>query len=956
MHRANEAFKAPLPLLRPDLRSVAITLGGGLVFYALATACLALSRFDTVLASMWLPNAMAVALLLLTRLRSELPTYASFAVANLAAQIQGGFALEQAVFMTSANLIDIALVTWLTRRACGGRPQMTDLAHLGRFLFYGGVIGPFVSASVAAFGMAGTTAQVLSGVAAWILADSMGMILIVPAALLIADAIKSRETQTTNEVLERSALMLGGMIIVVVVFSQGAYPLMFVVPPVTLLVAFRLGGLGTAVYVPSVAIAASWLTYSGHGPIAGNVGSDINKMYMIQAFVAANFLTGLPIAAILAGRDRMTAELTRGRRELSLLAENVTDAVLRIDNRGLCTYASPSVREVLARAPEELVGQPLAAITQDDATARLGEVVERLMRGDADKERLSYRRHRDADDGRAVFIEADCATASDPETGRRSGVVISARDVTTRVELELQLIRARSTAEDAARAKSEFLANMSHEIRTPMNGVLGFAELMLQGDLGERERQYTRMIAQSGRSMMTLLNDILDLSKIEAGQMSIDKRPVDLIATIADCAALHRPIAAKKGLELKLEPLANGEAGVATHRWIVTDALRLRQIMLNLIGNAVKFTEQGRVVIRHRVCEEAVIIEVADTGIGIDPTRLETIFAPFTQGESNTARRFGGTGLGLSISRHLADLLGGQISVESKPGVGACFRLTLPAVLVEGEPAAPTTNFAPPPGPALLPPPARILLAEDHEINRTLGVEMLERCGQAVDVAHDGNEAIAMVMDSVMRGKPYDLVLMDVQMPGCDGYGVTRAIRAEGIAPAVLPIIALTANAFPEDVALARKAGMQGHLAKPLVFADLARTLQRWLPTRIVEKEPASARSSEPQTHSPDSASKVQRLWESRRFEALCAVRHALDTGSLERACPVTETGEELARLVHKLAGTAAIFGEAELGDQAAALERAIRQNLSAHLRRALARDLLELAADNVPAMAANGG
>ena len=447
----------------------------------------------------------------------------------------------------------------------------------------------------------------------------------------------------------------------------------------------------------------------------------------------------------------------------------------------------------------------------------------------------------DSEEGYPVFIEADCAVLTPSADGSRSGLVVSARDVTERVELELLLTRARKSAEEATSAKSEFLANMSHEIRTPMNGVLGFAELLREGDLSEENRRHADMIVQSGRSLMMLLNDILDLSKIEAGQVGITHEPVDLLATIAECAALYRPTAEKKGLRLDFsitessQGLIRAEESKDQSPWIKTDGLRLRQIILNLVGNAIKFTEEGKVTVSVSGDEEEFYIQVEDTGIGISDTRLKTIFAPFTQANGDTARRYGGTGLGLSISRQLAELLGGTIAVKSEAGKGSTFRLTLPAIYTE--PDLPEPLEGEPSEPALLAQSASILLVEDHDVNRLLVSEMLEQCSQRVATAHDGNEAIAMVIDSIMRGKPFDLVLMDIQMPGCDGFAATRAIRMEGITHDDLPIIALTANAFPEDIAAARDAGMQAHLAKPLVFAELVRALQRWLPTKIVEQD-----------------------------------------------------------------------------------------------------------------------
>ncbi|MFU7529282.1 ATP-binding protein [Qipengyuania sp. ASV99] len=959
-----------------DRRSLLAALFGSIAYLVLSAVSLLLSQVEVVLASVWVPNAGVVAMLLIARLRCEWPIYAGIMAASMAAHFVSGNGAAAALMPSAANLAEIALVTWLIRRSCDGAPDMNDLSHLGRFLAFGGLAGPLVSAIIAAaaigFGGAGAGAA-LVGASSWFLAHSMGMILFVPAALMLAHTRRSGSRPSRAELADRGMIILSGLLAMVLVFNQDRYPLEFIVPPMTLIVAIRLGGLGTALYVPCVAITASAMTYAGLGPFALHPVSAVGKMFVIQAFIAANFLTGLPIAAILAGRARLSNELAAGRSELALLADNVTDAVFSVDHHGACSYASPSVQEVLGIAPSDLIGQQFCGLGRDGADERIAAVFHRLLSGEADKERISYRRLLDARDGTPVYIEADCAVVLAPETGEPTGIAVCARDVTERVELELLLTRARRSAENAARVKSEFLANMSHEIRTPMNGVLGFAEMMLQDDLDDAHRRHTEMIVQSGRAMMLLLNDILDLSKIEAGQISVDHAPVDLYSTIRECAALHRPAAAKKGLDLVLAPAPASEAPL-----VVSDALRIRQIILNLIGNAVKFTQQGRVEIACHITAGEVWVEVSDTGIGVRSDRIEAIFAPFTQGENDTARRFGGTGLGLTISRQLAELLGGRIKVDSEKGTGSRFRLTLPANLAEPAPpsakqetpAIPAESFEPPQR-------ARILLVEDHEVNRLLGTEMLERCGQSVAAAHDGNEAIAMVIDSMMRGQCYDLVLMDIQMPGCDGITATRTLRGEGIGADVLPIVALSANAYPEDIAAARKAGMQAHLAKPLVFADLARALQRWLPTRIVEAghdrtgpdnaaapialphsgglAPQAAQRGGwpmPQHHSPA----LIHRWNKRRFDAVEAVRCALETGALGNCAAAPESSEALARLVHKLAGTAAIFGEPELGDQAAALERALRRNLPADVQLNLAMQLLSMADDPVDSLGAAAG
>ncbi|MBV7259017.1 PAS domain-containing hybrid sensor histidine kinase/response regulator [Erythrobacter crassostreae] len=959
---STDCGKASIKMPRIDANSVIFALAASVGFFALAMLSLSLSKFDSTLASVWVPNAFAVALLLRARVANSIPFYLGVFIASILSNTLSGTPIWIASIFSIANLVDIAIVVAVARGGGSTRPDMTQLPDLARFVWAGGLVGPASSAAIASLAMAMDSGSSWTLASSWLLTDAMGMILIVPASLLAYDAWQQRAASIGLDWVERITLLGGGMACAFLVFRQDAYPLLFLIPPIALLHAFRLGSLGTALYVFGLAIVASVMTWAGFGPIEAAGLSPTAQVHIVQAFIAANFLTGLPVAAILAGRQRIVEDLADGKRQLDLLAGNITDAVLRYDIEGRCTYASPSVRDVLNAEPEIFVGQFATDRMHQDARERISLAQHRLVSRESEKERFTYRRFLDAADGSAVYIEAECGLAFNPESGEAEGIVVSARDVTERVELELLLTRARHHAENAVRAKSEFLANMSHEIRTPMNGVLGFAELMLQSDLDDDQRRQTEMIVQSGRSMMLLLNDILDLSKIEAGQISIDQAAIDLHETLEECTALHMPNAEKKGLGLRLEREAVGDGSdESASGWVMTDGLRLRQIVLNLIGNAVKFTESGTIDVVYSVDDDQFSVRVVDTGIGISSSRLESVFHPFTQEESNTARRFGGTGLGLTISRQLAELLGGFIDVESEAGVGSCFTLTLPA-----KRAAPARRPAPESTPitlADLPHHARILLAEDHDVNRMLATEMLERCGQSVALAHDGNEAISMVIDSMMRGSPYDLVLMDIQMPGCDGYAATRAIRAEGIGPDILPIIALTANAFPEDVAAARDAGMQSHLAKPFVFSEIARALQRWLPTRILEidaevSEPPIAfertdadgdrnsaihSAAAPAPSTPHNPSELTRRWLMRREEAVEAVRLAARDGTLENGVPRSER-EQLTRLVHKLAGTAAMFGEEDLGQQASALERALRSKQSSAVQKALAEELLELA------------
>ena len=917
-------------------RDLAVCIALGASFGLMAFASIEFTRGNERVAAVWIPNALIVAFLLRSRLGHELPLFAAVFAGNIGANLLAGDAAATAAGLAASNLLEIWLAVSLVRQFCGPRPDMHDIGDLARFIAFAAIVAPIMSACVASLVLIESGSAPLAVWSKWAVTDGLGMAIITPAALILIDAWAARRAPTSVEAVEWAGLTIVGTTATFLIFAQTDYPLLFLIAPIVLSHAFRLGPLGTAFSVIKVSVIATYFTTIGQGPI-NMVGLPLStELIMLQAFIATSFLIGLPIAAVIAGRTRMISQIELARRELALLADNVTDAVLRYDLDGICTYASRSVRDVLGERPESFLGNRASDRAHPDALEKIRSAERRLLSGEAEKERFTYRRFLDSTDCKPVYIEADCAVARNSSSGVAEGIVVSARDVTERVELELQLVRARRHAENAARAKSEFLANMSHEIRTPMNGVLGFAELLQQSSLSSEQKRHAELIVQSGRSMMLLLNDILDLSKIEAGQIVIEQRPVDLRGVIDECAALHRASAEKKGLEIEV-------CGEKNCPWIMSDGLRLRQIVLNLIGNAVKFTESGSVTVSYAHRGEHFTITVEDTGIGISEDRLERIFNPFEQGESDTSRRFGGTGLGLSISRQLAELLDGTLDAESQPSVGSRFILTLPFVEASHGPTKVTDQQEV--EPKHLPQASRILLAEDHDVNRLLVTEMLQRCGQKVEIAHDGNEAVAAALEAHMRGQGYDLVLMDVQMPGCDGYAATRAIRAEGIRADVLPIVALTANAFPEDIAAARDAGMQAHLAKPLVFSELVATLQRWLPTRIVsstddadigdEMTGESALPAQSETRSPAITSR----WQERRREALDAVNNAVRSGKL-----TGRDADELARLVHKLAGTAGMFGEDELGQRAAAFERALRSEVDHGIREELARDLLEAA------------
>jgi PAS domain S-box-containing protein len=545
--------------------------------------------------------------------------------------------------------------------------------------------------------------------------------------------------------------------------------------------------------------------------------------------------------------------------KLAAIVESSDDAIISKDLNAMITSWNQGAEAIFGYRSSEIIGKSILLLIPPDRTSEESRIMDQILSGETISH---YETERVCKDGKRIFISLSISPLKDLN-GRIVGLAKIARDITAaksashekeqaltqlwsaeaqvlqaNEQLEervrqrsIELERAKEVAVAATGAKSDFLANMSHEIRTPINGVIGMTSLLLDTKLDEEQKGFVRAISSSSKILLTLINDILDLSKVEAGKMELEKHPFEMSEMLREVCENFEPLIRAKSLNFRAA--FEFDAAVV----VMGDLGRIHQILNNLLSNALKFTQTGEIKLRAvqmpaPAGRVLIGFTVSDTGIGISEPVINQLFQKFTQADPSTSRKYGGTGLGLVISKRLAELMGGTIRVESSVGKGSSFffdlEFELSALLIDRAESVTSS--------AMLTKDERrkkrILVAEDIAVNQTITLRMLAKAGYSADAVANGLE----VLDAVDR-IPYDLILMDCQMPEMDGFRATELLRHGKFEK---PIVALTANAFAEDKKRCLSFGMSGHIAKPIDEKSLIRTVDKWCLAKTGAPEPSN--------------------------------------------------------------------------------------------------------------------
>jgi PAS domain S-box-containing protein len=643
------------------------------------------------------------------------------------------------------------------------------------------------------------------------------------------------------------------------------------------------------------------------------MGESRRGSWFMVGLLAASLLS---VALLVLRRANLKAgrALRASGEKFKSIFENMQESYVLSDAAGTISLVNPAAVRMLGYPNETaLLGKSMERDIFADPAERVALKAKLAANGQTSAHKATFKRA----DGGSLIVEGNVRLVLDAD-GTFAGIEGVLRDMSAHYQNQAELIEAREAAMAATRAKSEFLANMSHEIRTPLNAIVGLGHLLQRSELPPRQREYVDKIQASSQMLLQAVNDVLDVSKIEANKLELEQTPFDLGALLDSVSDVLTVPARDKGLSLRLEV----DRDVPPR--LLGDPIRLGQVITNLAGNGVKFTERGVVTVGVENAGPAdhpggpavsLRFFVRDTGIGIASAQKERIFEPFTQADGSTTRRFGGTGLGLTICRQLVEMMGGKLEVESAPGVGSTFSFTVSFLLqlqpvAEGAPdaAGEPSSFTALRSLRGL----RVLVAEDNAINQEVARELLEAAGMTVVIADNGRQAVDA---ATSPGARFDAILMDLQMPEMDGIEATGKIRAHAIASGV-PIIAMTAHALPSERDRCLAGGMNDHVPKPIEPAKLYTALAHWVkaPEGVpdlpgVDVSGALGRLGGDQALYHRLLANLLREWD----DALTALEGALGGGD-----PAA-----VRRVAHTLKGTSATLGVLPLASEAAALEKA---------------------------------
>lgn len=579
---------------------------------------------------------------------------------------------------------------------------------------------------------------------------------------------------------------------------------------------------------------------------------------------------------------------------LNALVETSPLGIVTTDRAGRVRMCNTAFEQLFQYSRNEIIGAELnGLVAPPQLIGEVKDYTRRIVSGESIRTAAQRRRKN------GTLLDVEMYGVALLVGGEMVGELVLYHDISERKRAEQALREAKEMAESANRAKSNFLANMSHEIRTPMNGIIGMTQLALEADLANEVREYLDMVRSSADSLLALLNDILDFSKIEAGKLEFESSPFAMRETLEQTIKTFTLLARRKGLEL------GWQVAPEVPEWLLGDSGRLRQVLVNLVGNAIKFTERGEVAVSAKVAHTGpewteLDFTVRDTGIGIPQDKQALVFAAFTQADASTTRKYGGTGLGLTIVQRLVAMMGGTIDLESEPGRGSAFHFTVRLLLPGNEFTAPSlaksatayekTSLAG----------RRVLLAEDNPVNRQLATKLLEKHGCAVVAANNGRDVM-----SILEQEKVDLILMDVQMPGIDGLEATRMIRQkEKTTGEHTPIITVTAHAMKGDREICLACGADGYISKPLQPEDLFGAMQQCLAGR------KSGKSSSPVENPLEALERCQG-----DHKLLAEIIELFDESSqnlLQEIELSLERGDVagLKRAAHTLKGSVGIFGK----------------------------------------------